>query len=118
MKRVSTLATAGLLGVLVFLNLHDRAVSSERKPVVPERWEYRSMTRAQVQESAKGKSLVAALDILGAEGWELAAVDGLASEAIFEAAMAEKMKEVTNDEERKKLRQVAVSSTFFFKRTR
>jgi hypothetical protein len=50
------------------------AQSAEPKPDAAPLWEYRVLTRDEVIDQAK-KDLAAGLNKLGAEGWELAAVD-------------------------------------------
>jgi hypothetical protein len=48
--------------------------AAEPKPIVGPRWEYRVLTKEQVLELGK-KDLVAGLNRLGEEGWDLVAVE-------------------------------------------
>jgi hypothetical protein len=48
--------------------------SADAKPAFPIQWEYRVLTREQVLELGK-KDMAAGLNKLGAEGWELVAIE-------------------------------------------
>jgi hypothetical protein len=65
-----------LLAVAVAgIALQAAARADEPKPDAGPTWEYRVLTRDEVIDQGGKKDLAAGLNKLGAEGWELAAVD-------------------------------------------
>ncbi|SRR5579872_2771289 len=52
------------------------ALSAEPKSAATSKWEYRVVAKAELLELSQKKDLTAALNVLGDDGWELAAIDG------------------------------------------
>lgn len=106
MNRISAVLTASVVIVAASWHL---APSAEPK-AGQARWEYRVLKYEQLKKLAgEDKDLVAGLNKLGQEGWELAAAEGLSVEA--------QLQQTTDPNEAARLRALG-TGMFIFKRAK